>query len=1007
MGQSHYEEQRNRFSLLIDPKDKGWRSPQIGALGAILAHWSLDASEPALISMPTGSGKTAVALALPYLAKSHRVLVVVPSRELRRQIASEFRSQTMLQGIGALEGDAAPSVHEWVGRQPDWSSLDAADVVVAIPASISPSHFSPDSVPQDFFDLIVVDEAHHSPAKTWFSILEFFSQSKAVLLTATPRRRDGKPLPGKHIFHFPLSKAIKEGIYKPIEPQLVPGTPGSSADVDERIAREVQSLLLSSSHTTSSVLIRANNIKRAEGLADLYSRLGMQPKVVHSKLKAADVKATVAAWRAGSLQSVIAVDMLGEGIDLPSLRIVAYHDKHKSSPATMQMIGRLARVNKDFPQPSVLVAARASDAFSDLTQSMRSLYEEDAEWSDLLPKFVDADIEAKEAARNYLKAFTPSAPSVKLQSIAPPARVVILEARSESTFEPSFVQGQVPDVLKPGARVGGSTIEYAGVSESGTTLLLVTSQLSSPRWYVGASDLDAPAFDLHVLTWHKAAQTGYRNLLLVNSANLKVSSAIREIVDPAGVLRSGDPSSMQGVFDANDRLSVSSVGVRNTYAGTPGTPSYAMFSGADVERGLREADTNNRALGHAIAQIAFDEHRTTAGFSAGKAKYWETRNISLPSYEVFVSALADRFWYPKSSSSGLLLPQVARGKRTDAFPNSRVLVVEMNPKLIGRAWTLPDGRPLESLELQPGADSDESTESITVDLVDPRSPEEVIWRGSQDVRGRFASTGHALVLNRGSGLEEEMPTLLNDYPPNVYFLNGQTIHGGVVYDVPDARTELPPITYTRDWDWSGTTITKESKKEQTQGTIHHLVENQLNVPHERGELRWVLCNDGKGEIADHIVIRLRRGERPLVELWHSKFSAKLKPSVRVNDMEVLVQQAIKNRRHLVDRNFWRRLGKRLNGQEAPALHLVSGDSRRILEAICGLDADHTEWSYAERPPIVQGRIVLVQPGLSLGQLRKQLHKGTNSPYAGHVREFLTVLHNSAQALADVELISSQ
>ena len=33
--------------------------------------------------------------------------------------------------------------------------------------------------------------------------------------------------------------------------------------------------------------------------------------------------------------------MLGEGFDLPSLRIVAYHDKHKSLPATVQLIGNI------------------------------------------------------------------------------------------------------------------------------------------------------------------------------------------------------------------------------------------------------------------------------------------------------------------------------------------------------------------------------------------------------------------------------------------------------------------------------------------------------------------------------------------------------------------------------------------------------------------------------------------------------------------------------------------
>ena len=64
-----------------------WRSPQLGALGSLLAHWTLTPDEPALVSLPTGAGKTGVALAAPFLTPQPptRVLVMVPSSALRRQ----------------------------------------------------------------------------------------------------------------------------------------------------------------------------------------------------------------------------------------------------------------------------------------------------------------------------------------------------------------------------------------------------------------------------------------------------------------------------------------------------------------------------------------------------------------------------------------------------------------------------------------------------------------------------------------------------------------------------------------------------------------------------------------------------------------------------------------------------------------------------------------------------------------------------------------------------------
>lgn len=72
-----FEDQRGTFELL---KAK-WRSPQLGALGSLIAHWRLATGEPALVSLPTGTGTTAVALASPFITPvpPKRVLVLVPS----------------------------------------------------------------------------------------------------------------------------------------------------------------------------------------------------------------------------------------------------------------------------------------------------------------------------------------------------------------------------------------------------------------------------------------------------------------------------------------------------------------------------------------------------------------------------------------------------------------------------------------------------------------------------------------------------------------------------------------------------------------------------------------------------------------------------------------------------------------------------------------------------------------------------------------------------------------
>jgi len=58
---------KHGFDLLGQAGD-GWRRPQLGALGAIIAHWSLSHGEPTLVSVPTGAGKTGSALAAGFVA---------------------------------------------------------------------------------------------------------------------------------------------------------------------------------------------------------------------------------------------------------------------------------------------------------------------------------------------------------------------------------------------------------------------------------------------------------------------------------------------------------------------------------------------------------------------------------------------------------------------------------------------------------------------------------------------------------------------------------------------------------------------------------------------------------------------------------------------------------------------------------------------------------------------------------------------------------------------------
>lgn len=292
------------------------------------------------------------------------------------------------------------------GTTTNWTTLTDVDVVVAIPQTISPASTAAVSVPpRDFFDLVIVDEAHHLPSKTWRSVLDHLDFTAAVLLTATPFRLDRRPVPGVRTFYFPLRQAIADGFYKPIRPVVLPRPqPYDLRARDDEIVAEVMRVLGAPEHATSAALIRAQDVARATMLADRYRSEGLDTEVLTSRLSDANQLRIMRRLINGELRAVAVVDMLGEGFDLPRLRVVAYHDKHKSMPVTVQLIGRLARVSEEFPQESVLVTVDDSDLYPELQGVVRELYAEDADWATILPGLVDAEVAAEAANRAFIEA---------------------------------------------------------------------------------------------------------------------------------------------------------------------------------------------------------------------------------------------------------------------------------------------------------------------------------------------------------------------------------------------------------------------------------------------------------------------------------------------------------------------------------------------------------------------------------------------------------------------------
>lgn len=126
----------------------------------------------------------------------------------------------------------------------------------------------------------------------------------------------------------------------------------------------------------------------------------------------------------------------------------------------------------------------------------------------------------------------------------------------------------------------------------------------------------------------------------------------------------------------------------------------------------------------------------------------------------------------------------------------------------------------------------------------------------------------------------------------MYFLNGTTVVGRIAYLLERAG---PSIGAHRviGIDWSDVDITAETfalaaERAAGERSVHEALIGWLAARPRRGSARWIILNDGPGEIADVLVIEpLATGEVHL-GLWHAKASASRTPARRINELQVVV-----------------------------------------------------------------------------------------------------------------------
>lgn len=885
------EAARNSWTEALQFKEEGktspgFRPPQIGALHAVAAHWSIS-NKPALVVMPTGTGKTEVMLSCMVVGRPKRLLVLIPSDALRTQTINKFIRLGLLPTLGVLKHDAINPVvgviKKTFSTESEIHDVAPCNVLISTVASIQGM---PHSLLAKFlatFDTVFFDEAHHIPAISWERIFNGLRQQTVLQFTATPFRLDGRRIPGRIIYNFPLGLAQAQGYFRKIHFKEVYEPAHEKADVAVA-ERAVEQLRLDIATGYNHILLaRAETRDQAERIfQDIYALKysDLKPIIIHSKTPGR--RRLLNDIRAGAHKIIVCVDMFGEGFDMPSLKIAALHSPHKSLAITLQFTGRFTRAASNLGD-ATLVANIADPKVSD---AIEDLYAEDSDWNKLIPELSSKAIQSQQDFSEFLQRMVLDEKSDEdlfgLNVLHPKTSTVIFRA-------PSFNGRKFHKVIKKGAQIAR---EWHS-KDKDLSIFITRSRI--PIEWARIKEASDEIWDLFVLSYDAS-----RHLLFIHSSQKGSlhQDIARVVSDPTAELFSGEK--MFRAFHGVNRLIFHNVGLYNR-----GTRlRFRMYTGLDVGDAITPPVQTGSTKSNLFAVGYEDGQRTSIGVS-NKGRIWSMSSSAIPDWRNWCNQMASKI-LDDTIPNNEFLRHTLIPEEIKALPHEKQLFFVSLPT----EWYSSE---MDSVRLlESGQEQNFHSFAIThfartnanqieMHLAFENGSTCIFLLSWGPTEGQFAvlqESGPTIEIQL-PGVRKRLDEYFRDSPPTLFFIDGSEIVGARMLSTKGSLE----FTFDRDriatFDWNEVDLTVESKWKS--GALRpnsiqaHIIEH-LKTQHNH----FVFDDDDSGEVADVVEIIEAENQEVLFRFYHCKFSGGNEPGRRVKDVYEVCAQAARSVRWAID-----------------------------------------------------------------------------------------------------------
>ena len=927
---------------------RGLRAPQIGAVHAIHAHWSVS-DAPATIVMPTGTGKTETMLSLLVSRPCPRLLVVVPTHALRSQIAHKFLTLGILKepNCSVLSPHAKYPIVGTLKHIPTTvADVDAffgrCQVIVTTSSIAGQCSVNVQQRMAYYCPYLFIDEAHHAEAPTWRAFKGQFRGRRIVQFTATPFRQDGKPLDGAIVYKYPLKKAQQEGYFRPIH--FRPVVEFNHKRSDAAIAEKAVEQLRADTDKGHILMARVGSVPRARVVFDIYKQYSeFNPVELHTGIKSIpEREAARNQILSGKSRIVVCVDMLGEGFDLPELKIAAFHDIRKTLAVTLQLVGRFTRSRPDLGDATFV----ANTADVEVQDELRKLYTRDPDWNVLLPELSERIIGEQVSLQNFLDGFTDFTNAIPLETVRPAVSTVVYKTKC-ANWNPDKFRAGIPAIDACGQ-------VYSTTNENEHTLVVVAARRAPLAW-TDVADLFSWQWELYVVIWSPE-----QDLLFINgSTNTGVYRALAEAVaGPNAALVRG--LTVFRTFAGVNRLRLQNVGLTEQLGRNI---RYTGRMGSDVESGLTDLQ-RQRARKSVLSGSGFEDGRRVTVGASRKGRIWSHQRTHVDKLAAWCKKVG-----AKLSNTQIDPDEVLKGTLDAKTVTRRPLKLpiaadwpEAMYKTRESIWSVViDGqeRPLSALDIclvDPAASG-----ALKIALVSEVERIELaleLFEENDRAKCRFTVLGGQTAKVRHGNTETNVTEFFYENPPTIWFADGSSLEGNEYVELKKSVSGYDAEKILA-WDWTGVDIRKES-----QGTAKDQTSIQARVIRELKARDYVLVfdDDGAGEVADVVAIRLvgdsAAPKRIDVELYHCKYSQESVPGKRIADLYEVCGQAQKSvswmlpeKRADLFTHLLRREAARSDRGTSSRYEVGDGD---LLETI-------REMSYSYPAGF---RVFIVQPGVS-------------------------------------------